>query len=273
MKGDITINVIITGLFAITVSAFLVFILFKTFTEIQTANYQSQSERNAINLANALISNEKIVYEKDGIKYRGILNASKLNETFLFSENGFRNKDSFRLIFDPNSWITKEKLNLGYPNAFSLVFILDIDDCSEEKCVAWGGLLSPRLSISDLIESNPRYKFGKCLFESFDVSWGHAERMGSSCILGGGAGAAIGAWVLGIGAPIGAAIGCAVGILATLWTPEEISNCVNKAMPEFIKNWFETGSPISNKGLPVNIIYDNGKIHVGRVIVSLIEWY
>jgi hypothetical protein len=269
MKGDITINVIITGLFAIGVAAFVLYTLFKIFQEVHTLNIQAQTERNAILLANAIISHEKLVYEKNGIKYRGMLDASKLDGIFLKSYKGFNDTDVFKNVFDPKFWITRDKLDLSYTNALSLILIIDLDDCNTDRCVAWGGM-TVSLNLWELIENHPLVKFGKCLVQSFDVSWGHLQKSVGACAVGGGLGAAIGSVIPGIGTAIGAAIGCAVGVIGTLWTPEEIANCFQRSIPEPIKNWFQTGNPVSHKGIPINIVYGDGNIHKGRIIVSLL---
>jgi hypothetical protein len=270
MKGDITINVIISGLFAIGVAAFAVYFLFKVFQEVQTLNFQAQTERDAIFLANALISHEKLIYEKDGIKYRGMLNASKLDDIFKKSYKGFNDIDNFKNVFDPRYWITQDKIDLGYTNTLSLILIIDLDDCNKDRCVAWGGIAT-NLNALELAVNNPLINFGKCLVQSFDVSRGHLGKTVGACAAGGGLGAAIGSVIPGIGTAIGAAIGCGVGVIATLWTPEEIGNCFMKSVPESIKMWLETGNPVSHKGVPINIVYENGNIHKGRLIVSLLE--
>jgi hypothetical protein len=270
MKGDITINVIITGLFAIGVAAFLLYLLFKIFQEVHTLNIQAQSERDAILLANAIISHEGLVYEKNGVKYRGMLKASKLDSVFLKSYKGFNDIDVFKNIFNPKFWITRDKLDLGYDNTLSLILIIDLDDCNKDRCVVWGGV-TVSLNPWELVKENPLVNFGECLVQSFDVSWGHLEKSVGSCVVGGGLGAAIGSVIPGIGTAIGASIGCAVGVIGTLWTPEEISNCFQRNIPEYIKNWVQTGSPVSHKGIPINIVYGDGNIHKGRIIVSLLE--
>jgi len=270
MKGDITINIIITGLFAIGVAAFALYFLFKIFQEVHTLNIQAQTERDATFLTNAIISHEKLVYEKNGVKYRGMLNASKLDSVFLKSYKGFNDTDVFENVFNPKFWITRDKLDLSYTNTLSLILIIDLDDCNTDRCIAWGGI-TVSLNHWELVKENSLVKFGECLVQSFDVSLGHLEKSAGACAVGGGLGAAIGSVIPGIGTAIGAAIGCAVGVIGTLWTPEEIANCFQRSIPESIKNWFQTGSPVSHKGMPINIVYGDGNIHKGRIIVSLLE--
>jgi hypothetical protein len=270
MKGDITINVIITGLFAIGVAAFALYFLFKIFQEVQILNTQAQTERDAILLANAIISHEKLVYEKNGIKYRGMLNASKLDSIFLKSYKGFNDTDVFKNVFNPDYWITRDNLDLGYDNTLSLILIIDLDDCNKDRCVVWGGM-TVNLNAGELLENHPLVKFDKCLVQSFDVSLGHLEKSVGACAAGGGLGAAIGSVIPGVGTVIGAAVGCAVGVITTFWTPEEITNCISRSIPEPIKMWLETGNPVSHRGIPINIVYGDGNIHKGRLIVSLLE--
>lgn len=271
MKGDVTISVIITGLFAIGVAVFALYFLLKILVEVHTLNLQAQTERDASFLANAIISHEKLVYEKNGIKYRGMLDALKLDSIFkVKSYKGFNDTDALKSVFNPDFWTTGDRLDLSYVNTLSLILIIDLDDCSKDRCVAWGGIIVS-LNAWELIEDNPLVKFGRCLVESFDVSWGHLEKTVGACAVGAGLGAAIGSVIPGVGTALGAAIGCAVGVIATLWTPEEIANCFQKSIPEWIKNWFQTGSPISHKGVPINIVYRDGNIHKGRLIVNLLE--
>ncbi len=270
MKGDITINVLISGLFAIGVAAFGFLFFLKTIQEIQTLNTQAQTERDAMHLANALISHEKLIYEKDGVRYRGILNATKLDNLFFKSDGDDTEKKNYFLsMFNHNSWITSEKLDLSFPNALSIIMIVDLDDCNQDRCVVWSGI---SVSVSkDVLLNTPSRKLVDCLVRDFDKSWGHAEKMMIGCAGTAAAGAAIGVWALGIGAPVGAAIGCGVGIISTLWTPDELSNCIKRSFPEYVKQYFESGSPIAQRGIPVNIIYDDGRIHKGRLIVNLLE--
>jgi len=271
MKGDITINVIITGLFAIGVAAFALYLMFKMFLEIESVNLQAKTERDAILLANAILSHKNLVYcDSNFICYRGMLDANKLNNTFVYSTSGFNDTEEFKMVIDPNFWITRDKLDLGYENTIANVIIIDLDDCKRDRCVAWGGSIV-NLNAWELMEDNPIYKFGKCLVESFDISLGHLAKSVGACIAGAGLGAVIGSVIPGVGSALGAAIGCGVGVIATLWTPEEIVNCVIESIPEPIKMWITTGNPISHKGIPINIVYDADTIHKGRIIVSLLE--
>jgi hypothetical protein len=263
MRGDVTINVIISGLFAIGVAAFIVLILFKHFQEIHILNMQARSERNAFYLANALISHEKIVYEKDGIRYRGVLDSRKLDKIFIKSTNG-ADEDFIRQTINPSNLITLEKLDLSYPNSISWIYIIDIDRCNERECLVWGGVT---VSLTkDILFDNPVTNFAKC---SFGVITSNVPK---GCGAGAAGGAVAGKWLFGVGAIVGAAVGCAVGsVISFVLSADKIFNCFEQS-GEPIRNFFQTGSPIGKRGLPVNIIYEDGSIHKGRVIVAILEW-
>jgi hypothetical protein len=263
MRGDVTINVIISGLFAIGVAAFIVLILFKHFQEIHILNMQARSERDAFYLANALISHEKIVYEKDGIRYRGVLDSKKLDEIFIKSNKGI-DEDFIRQTINPSNLITLEKLDLSYPNSISWIYIIDIDRCNEKECLVWGGAT---VSLTkDILFDNPVTNFATC---SFGVIM---SRVPKGCVAFAPLGVVAGKWVLGVGAIIGGAAACAIGsVTFFVLSAGEIVECF-KQSGEFIRNLFQTGSPIGKRGLPVNIIYEDGSIHKGRVIVAILEW-
>jgi hypothetical protein len=263
MRGDVTTNVIISGLFAIGVAAFIVVILFKHFQEIHILNMQARSERDAFYLANALISHEKIVYEKDGIKYRGVLDSRKLDKIFIKSNKGI-DEDFIRQTINPNNLITLEKLDLAYPNSISWIYIIDIDRCNEKECWVWGGVT---VSLTkDILFDNPVTNFARC---SLGVI---APRVPKGCAAGATLGVAAGKWIFGVGAIVGAVAGCAVGsVISFVLSAGDIVGCFEQS-GEYIRNFFQTGSPIGKRGLPINIIYEDGSIHKGRVIVAILEW-
>jgi hypothetical protein len=264
VKGIIAFDAILLGLLAVGTSAYAIYFFLKTLVEIWASNFQAQSERNAIHLANALISSEKLVYEKDGIKYRGMLDEEKLNSVFLRSEKGFREKEELKSIFNRDKWIEFERLGLGYMNVITWVTIVDLDRCGKDNCVVWSGV-TLGINVVNLIEESPQFKFLKCLYDAFDKSWGHLVKMAAACT----AGAIVGSVIGGLA---GAAIGCGLGIIVTLWTPEEIVNCFGEALPEWVKAWLEKGSPIVGDGLPINIVCKDGSVHRGRIVVSILEW-
>jgi len=261
-KGSVEVNVIITGLFAIGVMVFIYYIFLVKVVEIRSMVDEYGTERHAINLANALISNRAIACEDLGIVQRGILDKQKLDGVFNFSDDSFRRKEEVLTLL--TAWIDESKLgNLSYPNTLNFVFIVDLDNCNAKGCYTWGGILTSPISLGN----TQTVSFLKCLQDTFDMSGGAWIKRIGAC----GAGAIIGGY---IGGPIGAAIGCAIGFTSTLWSSDDLQQCFQKAgMPQFFKEWFATGTPISHQGLPVLIRYPDGSLHTGRIIVSLLEWY
>jgi hypothetical protein len=261
MKGDITINVIISGLFAIGVAAFSVYFLFKFLQWVHVQNLQAQTERNAVHLVNALISHEKLIYEKDGIKYRGVLNASKLDNIFTYKSDHGLNKNDVLTILNPVNkyWITSNKLDLSYSDALSFIAIIDLDDCNENKCIVWAGIVVS-LTQNELWDS-PLFKFGKCLYETI------SQRIGRGCEKG----AEAGRWLGWIGEGLGCVGGAFFQIINIPGHILDIWNCAQISLPPSVKLILEGKSPITQSGLPVDIIYDDGRIHKGRVMVGILE--
>jgi len=261
-KGDVVVNTMISGLYAIGIMIFLYYIFLIEVAKVRSMVDEYGSERHAINLANALISSGAIACEDSGVIQRGILDKQKLDGIFHLSDDSFSRKEEVLAIF--TAQVDESRLgNLSYPNALNLVFIVDLDNCSAEGCYTWGGVLISPISLGNIQVVN----FLKCLQDTFDMSGGAWMKRIGTC----GAGAAIGNF---IGGPIGAAIGCTIGFVSTLWSPGDLEQCFQKAgMAQFFKEWFATGTPASHQGLPVLIRYPDGSLHTGRIIVSLLEWY
>jgi hypothetical protein len=261
MKGDVTINVIISGLFAIGVAAFSLYLLFKFFQWVYVQNLQAQTERNAVNLLNALISHEKLIYEKDGIKYRGVLSANKLDDIFRYkSYNGLNLKDILTILNPENRyWITSDKLDLWYSDALSFIAIIDLDDCNENRCVVWAGII---VSLTqNLLWDSPLFKFGKCLFGTF------SQRIGRGCEKG----AEAGKWFGWIGEGLGCVGGAFFQFINIPGHIQDMWGCAKVSLPPSIKLILEGKSPITQRGLPVSIIYEDGSIHKGRVMIGILE--
>jgi hypothetical protein len=270
MKGDITISVIISGLFAIGIVTLSVYLSLKFSQIIRVSNAQAQTERDAVFLANAIASHEKLIYEKDGIRYRGVLNASKLDSTFKKFNNGI-GQNEFLTLINPTNWITFDVFDLSYPDSLSLILIIDLDECNEENCIVWGG--STVSITSGILLNSPFYNFGECMYQTFE------SRVLRKCEIGGAFGKAV-SWLGNSGEIIGKAIGCAAGIFSLFSNrglnydvnlPYDILYCAVENIPEPVKLVLQSGNLISQRGIPVNIIHDDGRIHKGRITVSLLE--
>ena len=262
LKGDITLSTIFEGLVTIGFIVFLIYLLFFSKAMIITNIEEENWERNDLNFANGLISHEKLAYEKNGVLYRGILDGKKLDDIFFKSTHGFKNlEEEIKLIFDPTftkGKITRDILDLGYTNAITMVYVYDLDNCNEETCIVWVGIVLPSPTIADFTENDPLYKFLKCLRDSFDPNWGNVLM---ACLGFGAVGGAI-------GGVIGAISGCLGGILLNLYSIGEIENCA-KISQEMLKV-FVTQIITKRKGIPVNIIYEDGSIHIGRLVVETV---
>jgi hypothetical protein len=141
-------------------------------------------------------------------------------------------------------------LNIGYPNSLMIVKILDLEKCkaqeSELNCDGWFFALNGPVSIQGLSV----VKFADCLFNNIDDDfWGKSFRFYLGHILGG---------------PL-------IGTIASLWQPHDLVKCVHNTIPSGVVGVFNT-NPMIFRGLPILIRYDNGDLHVGRIIVGVVEF-
>jgi hypothetical protein len=138
-KGlTLVLSAILGGLFAIAIMGLLYWLFLTRILEMHVAIDENTNERHAINLANVLISSEKIVYEKEGKIMRGILDVEKLNSV------------------QPND------IGIGYSNSISVVRIVDLEKCSSpNNCEGWIFFLSGPVSLEGLSLTN----FYACLSE------------------------------------------------------------------------------------------------------------
>jgi len=274
MKSDITLSSIIEGLLVIGFAALLVYLIVYSKMMVQTMMKEETEERNAINVLNVLISHEKLVYEKDGIRYRGILSASKLDSLFYKSTTGLKDENEFKDVLfnlgERKGKLTKEELDVGYDQLIGIIYIVDLDSCNKQQCIVWTGVLLPVLSWNDLKQDNPIYKFFNCLYQSFDGNW---LRPTATCAGFAATGGSVGFFVGGpIGAAIGTGVGCLAGFLSNMFSAAEIQQCVSKASMD-VKNFYISETITKKQGLPINIIYEDGTIHSGRIIGGFVRWY
>jgi hypothetical protein len=57
----------------------------------------------------------------------------------------------------------------------------------------------------------------------------------------------------------------------TLWYPQDIEKCIKNNIPASISSFFTQG-PVSSNGIPVLIRYSNGELHIGKMIVGVVEF-
>jgi len=272
MKGDITLSTIIENLLMIGFALLILYLLYFSKMFFTTSLEQESNERYSILLANGLISHEKLVYEKNGRIFRGILDAKKLDALFYKTETGLRNESEFReKILNPTfkeGKLSRKELDIGYNQLTIYIYIIDLNDCNENKCVIWAGVLLPIETLDDWVKDNPVYKFFKCMYESFDNNW---ARPTATCAGLAATGAIIGGLIGGpVGALIGAVVGCAAGFLGNMYSAAEWENCIKEAGRD-VKDMYVSKILSFKQGLPVNIIYEDGSIHVGRIIVGIVR--
>jgi hypothetical protein len=139
---------ILKGLFAIAIIGLLYWLFLDTILQMHVAINENTNERHAIQLANVLISSEKLAYENDGKMMRGILDVDKLDEIFVIS-------GSLNLV-------SIKDIGIGYPNSLTLVRIIDLEKCNSfDICDGWIGYLSGPITLQGLSIVN----FGDCVSE------------------------------------------------------------------------------------------------------------
>jgi len=148
-----TVNAVFGGLFVIGVIALLYWLFISRIFEMRTSMTEALTERHAMNLANVLISSEKLAYEQNGKISRGILDSTKLDTVFI-------NKNDFladiKILFQPKD------IGIGYPNTLNLVLIVDNKKCTNSECEGWIASLWGPMSL----EASYIAKFSTCMEES-----------------------------------------------------------------------------------------------------------
>lgn len=266
-KGlSLTISAVLEGLFFIGIVALGYWFLLSRILEIHVATLSSDNERHAINLANVLLSYEGVAYVNEGKIERGVLDTSKLDK---FASRKGTSYDLTNKDFTSSALKNYKEISLGYPNTVSLVWVTDLESCSESTgCVVWVTTLVGPISVSDLTP----VKFINCLSENFGMGADDWARRGVGCTAGALGGAFIGSIVPGIGTALGAAVGCGIGFLGTLWYPQDLQKCAINSMPESLKYFLSSGSFAAAEGLPTLVRYPDGTVHAGRIMVSVMEW-
>lgn len=164
----ITIVTVLEASLVLGLLAFLYWFFLSRVLEIHVSIDEATTERHAINLANVLISSEKLAYQENGKTSRGILDADKLGKIFL-------KRDEF-IQYARLSPIPKD-IGIGYPNTLSLVEVLDLESCQDLKCDGWAIYLSGPLTAKGLSV----VEFAKCMAQNEKIDIGYLFR---SVVLG-----------------------------------------------------------------------------------------
>ncbi|MEM5815592.1 MAG: hypothetical protein QXW01_01240 [Candidatus Aenigmatarchaeota archaeon] len=273
MKCDITLSVIFENLILVVLIIFILYLFFYSRVVIITNLKVENRERISINLANGIISHEKLAYEDNGVIYRGILDAKKLDELLYRSDSGLKDIEEFKnVILNPNftkGKLSRKEFDLGYNQLLTIIYVVDLSYCDENNCTVWVGELLPVNSLDDWVMDNPSFKFLSCMYQSFDGNW---LRPTSTCLGFLATGAAVGSFVGGpIGAAVGAGIGCLAGFIANLYSAAEWEKCGKEALID-LKDSYVSNVITAKQGLPINIVYEDGSLHIGRIIVGVIKW-
>lgn len=155
----LTVSAVIEGLFFIGCIAILYWLFLSRILDIHVSVNEATAERHATNLANVLISSEKLAYEKDGKISRGILDSSKLDEVFI-KKNDF--------LSGVGVYLQPKDIGLGYPNTLNLVGVIDLESCQNSDCDGWIASLSGPVTIEGL---SP-VKFTNCMAENIKIDAG-----------------------------------------------------------------------------------------------------
>ncbi|MEM3393666.1 MAG: hypothetical protein QXY79_01300 [Candidatus Methanomethylicia archaeon] len=157
-KGlTITLSAILEGLLLFGIIALLLWIFISRIFEVHVISDQISIERKSLNLANILISSDKLCYESNGKIYRGILDANKLDTFFV--------KNDYPIQVD---------IGIGYPNSINIVSVVDLESCNPDClfsygecensfCDGWFAYLSAPISLEGFSTS----KFFTCMIENF----------------------------------------------------------------------------------------------------------
>jgi hypothetical protein len=160
----ITLSAILEGLFFIGIMGFLYWFFLSRILELHVAIEEFTNERQTINLANLLISSEKIAHEKDGGIMRGVLDAEKLDSVFIKRTD---------FVSDVQALFQPIDIGIGYPNSINIVRVVDLEKCdSSGNCDGWIAVLSSPVTLQGLSIT----KFNSCLSEHVKLDLGSVFR-------------------------------------------------------------------------------------------------
>jgi len=289
-KGIVlTISAVVEGLFFIGVISLLFWLFLSRVLEIHNSATEANAERHAINLANVLISSEKLAYGEgeicSGIQYpcnHYITSSSCLNANcgWVAQDQSCYGTPYDCSHYSSSSSCTDAGCTLVYEKEGKLSRgILDsskLDSTFTKNSVNYGpkdiGVGYPNtLNLVKVIDlescQDNSCDMWMAVLSSPTTIEGLSVAKFANC-MSDTASTDIGSIFRAIPAQIG---GPLVATVAALWQPWDIEKCIKNTVPENVKSFF-TGSLISSEGLPVLIRYPNGDLHVGRIVVGVGEW-
>jgi len=223
---------------------------------------ESNSEREAVNLGNVLISHEYFTVRKNETKSSSIIPArikGKIvyldSESSFYSNRGILNRTKLEKISYPvqgeeeiiksyglalvNPLLSPQNFDLGYPNSEVLFGIIDLGECRGEFCPGWIGSIKGPVNLEGL----SLVRFSKCLADNIDISVGSIFRF------------------------------FAYGIRGALWQPIDFYKCIElayvKPIREFI--FYTSGGGLNSRGLPI-LIKKGDEYSIGRLFVGVMKW-
>ena len=124
----------LTALVAIGAVAFLYFLMYGRYFELHSIVRSNEAKRHVINMAQVLLSSDKLVYEEEagGMKrfYRGVFDRGKLDEQLVDED-----------YFSTYSSVTKDseiRREVSYPNSATQIIVYDMDS-GERWVLSFGG--------------------------------------------------------------------------------------------------------------------------------------
>jgi len=134
-----------TTLFAIGVIAFLYFFLFGRYFDIHAIVVSNEAKRHVINMAQALLSSDKLVYEEDfggGMKrfHRGVFDKNKLDEQLM--THSLDIKDS------------EVREEISYPNTGTQIVVSDLESDTSWTLAFGGPGLENQVEFMDCLYQN-----------------------------------------------------------------------------------------------------------------------
>jgi hypothetical protein len=237
-KGiSICISVAITVLIVIGVVALLYWFIFARFFELHVSVEENEVQRRTINMANVLLSYEKLTSSSSTSKnLRGIFNKTKLDAMAIFLSKA-ETEDYANAVKEAAR--NAKELNIGYPNTYTIFSVVDLESCEEEKCDGWVGAFKGPFNVDATYAS----RFIDCLSNNVDLSVGSVFR------------------------------GIVLGTIFSLWQPWDLAKCGKEGMSGLKEIFFSYSSvPTISSGLPVLIRYPDDTTHIGRLYVGVWQW-
>lgn len=140
-----------TTLFAAGVIALLYFLLFGRYFDIHAIVVSNEAKRHVINMAQVLLSSDKLVYEEDfgnGMKrfHRGVFDKNKLDEQLMTHCVNFPKNCDIK-----DSEVREE---ISYPNTGTQIVVSDLDSDTSWTLAFGGPGLENQVEFMDCLHQN-----------------------------------------------------------------------------------------------------------------------